>query len=135
MEEQITGPEGLAVLEATQTLGWQSVAVRESERSWPSRLADLRTALSARILELTGQHVSPEDVYTDGHLAVAGVDDVTFRLYHGTELVLVRACAYCGTGQFESPRIISLSDLGVALSAWMPLHEDCGHFSEDLPDF
>jgi hypothetical protein len=135
MQEQINGPVGLAALEATPVLGWQAVAIGAYERSWPDRLADLRTALSARILELTGRHIPPEEVYTDGHLAVAGADDITFQLHTGTGLTLVRACTYCGTGRFESPQISGFSDLGFALSAWMPLHEDCGHHAEDLPDF
>ena len=78
------------------------------ERSWSARLADLRKALSAQILKLTGQHVPPEGIYTDGHLAVAGVDDATFRLYQSGYLVLVRKCAYCATDHFESPPIGNL---------------------------
>ena len=135
MQEQINVPAALATLDAAQPTWWRAAAVGEYERSWPARLADLRTTLSAQILKLTGQHMSPEKIYTDGHLAVAGVDDVTFRLYHGANPVLMRACAYCGTGHFESPQITDLSDLGYALSAWTPLHEDCEHFSEDLADF
>jgi hypothetical protein len=47
--------------------------------------------------------------------------------------VLVRHCEYCGTGRFESPEIENLADLGYALSAWHPLHEDCeDHTAEDL---
>jgi len=92
--------------------------------------------LSARILALTGRRISPQEVYTDGHLAVAGVDGATFRLYHGGDLVLVRVCAYCAAGPFESPQIATLSDLGYALSAWRPLHEDCEDYSsEEFPDF
>ena len=136
MQEQINDPASPATLEATQPLGWQAAAVGKSERSWPARLADLRTALSAQVLKLTGQLISSEDIYTDGHLAVAGVDGASFRLYHGGDLVLVRSCAYCATGHFESPEIISLSDLGYALSAWRPLHEDCEDYSsEELPNF
>ena len=46
------------------------------------------------------------------------------------------ACVYCGTGHFESSKISSLSDLGYALSAWRPLHEDCEDYSsEEFPDF
>ena len=135
MQEQINDPTALATLEAAQSPGWQAEAVGEYEWSWPARLADLRTALSAQILKLTGRYISPEEIYTDGHLAVAGVDDVTFWLYHGTNPVLVRACAYCGTGHFESPQISDLSDLGYALSAWIPLHDDCVPYSEDLEDF
>ena len=40
------------------------------------------------------------------------------------------------TGHCESPKISNLSDAGHALSAWRPLHEDCGDYSEeDLADF
>jgi hypothetical protein len=92
--------------------------------------------LSARILALTGRQISSQEIYTDGHLAVAGVDGATFRLYHGGDLVLVRACAYCASGHFESPQIAARSDLGYALSAWRPLHEDCDDYSSDeLPGF
>src|SRR5215211_5786408 len=50
--------------------------------------------------------------------------------------ILVRTCTYCSTGQVESSKISSLSDLGYALSAWSPLHEDCEDYSaEDLADF
>ena len=135
MQVQINGPATLTKPEAVQPLGWQVAAVGEYERSWPIRLPNLRTALSARILKLTGRYIPSEEIYTDGHLAVAGVDDVTFRLYHGGNLILVRACTYCGTGHFESPQISDFSDLGYALSAWMPLHKDCEYRSEDLPDF
>jgi hypothetical protein len=135
MQEQINGRAGLAALEASPAIGWQALAIGAYERSWPDRLADLRTALSARILGLTGRHIPPEEVYTNRHLAVAGVDDVTFLLHADKGLNLVRACAYCGTDRFESPQIGGLSDLGFALSAWMPLHEDCGQYAEDLPDF
>jgi hypothetical protein len=133
VQERINGIAGLATLEAAQPLGWQA-AVGEYERSWPIRQADLRKALSARILALTGRHISPEGIYADVHLAAAGVDGMTFRLYRRS-LVLVRTCAYCDTGCFESPKISNLSDLGYALTAWRPLHEDCQGYSEDPPDF
>jgi hypothetical protein len=136
MQEQTNGTAGLATLEPAQPLAWRAAAIGKYERSWPIRRADLRTDLSARILALTGRQISPQEIYTDGDLAVAGVDGATFRLYHGGRLVLVRACAYCGTGHFESPHIGSLPDLGYALSAWRPLHEDCEDYSpEEFPDF
>jgi hypothetical protein len=136
MQEQMNDTVGLVTLEAAQPIGWQTVAIEEYERFWPIREADLRTDLSARMLALTGRLVSPEDIYTDGQLAVAGVDGATFRLYQGGDLILVRTCSYCGTGHFESPKISKIPDLGYALSAWRPLHEDCEDFSaEDLPDF
>src|SRR5215207_1494688 len=135
MQAQINGTAGLATLEAVHPLVWQAAAVGEYERSLPTRHADLRTQFAARILALTGRQISSEEIYTDGRLAVAGVDGVTFRLRH-SDLVLVRTCTYCGTGHFESPEIKDLADLGYALSAWLPLHEDCEDYSsEDLPDF
>jgi hypothetical protein len=84
---------------------------------------------------LTGRQISSEQIYADASLAVTGVDGVTFRLHHDS-LMLMRPCTYCGTGQLEGPKISSLSDLGYALSAWRPLHEDCEDYSaEDLADF
>ena len=134
MQDQINGTAGLPTLEGVEPLCWRAAAVGEYEQSLPSRHADLRTQLVARILTLTGRQISPEEIYADGSLAVAGVDDVTFRLHHQS-LILVRTCTYCSTGQFESPKISSLSDLGYALSAWSPLHEDCEDYSaEDLAD-
>ncbi|HJQ28585.1 MAG TPA: hypothetical protein VJ827_04550 [Rubrobacter sp.] len=135
MQDQINGSAGLATLEGVQPFSWQAAAVGEYEISLPTRHAELRKDLSARILALTGRQISPREIYTDGCLAVAGVDGVTFRLHHHV-LVLMRSCSYCGTGQFEGPEISSISDLGYALSDWRPLHEDCEDFSaEDLTDF
>ena len=136
MQKQIDGAAGLATPEAGEPLSWQATAVGEYERSWSIRHADLGVDLSARVLVLTGRRISLEEVYTDGHLAVAGVDDATFLLYQSGDLVLVRKCAYCATDHFESPPIGNLSDLGYALSAWEPLHKDCEEYSsEEFPDF
>lgn len=122
-----------------QAPGWQARAVEEYERSLPDRLARLRTDLAPRLLGLTGRLFPPEDAYVDadGGLAVAGADGETFRLYRQGGLVLVRPCAYCGTGYFESPEIVDPADLGYALSAWRPLHEDCEDYdaSEALADW
>jgi hypothetical protein len=123
----------LAEPEVAQAAGWQARAVREYGRSLPARRAGLRTDLAARILELTGQHITPDEIYVDvdGSMALAGVDGTTFRLYRRGGLVLVRPCAYCGMGHFESLKITDLADLGYALGhglsdfAWRPLHEDC----------
>jgi hypothetical protein len=135
MQDQMNGTAGLATLEGGQPLSWQAAAVGEYEQSLPVRLVDLRTQLAARILALTGRQISSEEIYADGCLAVAGVNGVMFRL-HRHSLILVRSCTYCGTGNFESPEIGSFADLGYALSAWRPLHEDCEDYSaEDLADF
>ena len=135
MQDQISGIAGLGTLEVSQPLSWQAAAVGEYERSWPIGHADLRTDLAARILRLTGRQISSEEIYADGFLAVASVDGVRFWL-HNYSLVLVRACTYCGTGRFESPKISNLSDLGYVLSVWRPLHDDCEDYSPDeLPEF
>jgi hypothetical protein len=123
----------LVAPEAERDVGWQARAVEQYDRSLPARRRDLRWDLAARVLALTGRHISPEDVYADDRMAVAGVDGATFRLYRHGGLALVRHCQYCGTGHFESPQIEDLSDLGYALSAWHPLHEDCeDHAAKDL---
>jgi hypothetical protein len=118
---------------------WKTRAVEEYERSLPDRLARLRTDFAARLLGSTGRSLSLENVYVeaDGRFAVAGVDGETFRLNRQGGLVLVRACAYCGTGSFESPEITDRVNLGYALSAWHPLHEDCKDYdaSETLADW
>lgn len=118
-----------AVPGALRDIGWRGRAVEEYVRSLPARSAELRAELAARLLTLTGRRIPLEDIYadTDGRLATTRVDGVAFRLY-GRGLVLVRSCAYCGTGRFQSPEIADLADLGYALSYWRPLHEDC----EDL---
>jgi hypothetical protein len=122
----------------TRTPRWRAQAVEEYERSLPARRTVLRTKLAARLLALTGRTLQPDDLYvdTDGRLAVACADNASFRLYPGGGLVLVRPCAYCGMGRFESPAISGLAYLGYALSAWCPSHEDCEDYSaENLAAF
>ena len=124
-----------AVSEVPRVTGWKEQAVEEYGRSLPGTSVDLRTQFAARLLILTGRQIPPEDIYTDenGRLAATSVDHMMFRLY-GRRLVLARSCAYCGIGRFESPKIGDLADLGYALSAWRPLHEDCEDYDpeEDL---
>lgn len=116
-----------AAPEAAQAEAWQVQSVQESERSLMAEHDDLREELAARILALTWQRIPPENVYADGRLADADMGVISFRLYRHGLLVVVRPCAYCGTGHFESPEISGLEDLGRALSssAWRPMHEDC----------
>jgi hypothetical protein len=125
--------------EEAQGTRWKSRVVEEYERSLPDRRARLRTELATQLLGLTGRPFSLENVYveSDGRFAVAGVDGESFRLFSQGGLVLVRPCAYCGTGGFESPRITDRLDLGHMLSAWHPLHDDCEDYdaSEALADW
>jgi hypothetical protein len=115
MQEQINGTVGIAALAATRPpVGRLRPSASTSALCGPG--APPCEVISARLLALTGRHVSSRKIYADEHMAVAGVDDVTFRLHH-SGLVLVRTCAHCGTGHFESPKIGNFSDLGYALSA------------------
>lgn len=127
MHMQMIDPAEVVLPEDAQATEWQTSAVEEYEVALPDRRARLQTDLAARLLVLTGRSLRSENIYvdSDGRLAVAGVDGETFRLHRQDGLVLVRPCAYCGTGTFESPRIIDRVDLGYALLAWHPLHEDC----------
>lgn len=124
---------------AAQVADWQIQAIADYERTLPAGRGGLREELVAQILVLTGRRVSPEDAYADadGRVAVMGVDGTTFRLYRNGPLVMVRTCAYCGTGHFESPRISGVADLGYALGAWRPLHEECEDYdaSKTLADW
>lgn len=133
----------LAEPEVVQAAGWQARAVREYGRSLPAGRAGLRTDLTARILELNGQHITPDEIYVsaDGSMALAGVDGTTFRIYRGGGLVPVQPCAHRRAGHFENSKVTDLADLGHALghglssSSWRSLHEDCEDYygAEDLP--
>lgn len=138
MSERTGGTAMVETPVETSIPGWRARAIAEYERSSPSRRTRLRTDLASRLLQLTGTLLPPEDLYVDAdeRFGVAKVDGVSFRLYRHGGLVLVRPCAYCGTGRFESPEIKDRADLGHALSDWSPLHEDCdGYPAEDLADF
>jgi hypothetical protein len=128
-----------AVITRSGEAQWQARAAEAYERCLPDMRAQMRMDLAAQLLGLTGKPLPPENVYLDagGWLAVAGVDGETFRLYRQDGLVLVRPCAHCGTGSLESPRITDRVDLGYALLAWLPLHEDCEDYysSETLADW
>ena len=128
-EMQIGTDRSLASI--AEVRAWQALAVDEYERSLPGRHDALKAKLAARVLALTGSWIHLKDVYADEYIAVAGVVGATFSLHRGGDLFLVRACAYCGTGHFESPRISDQADLGYALSAWQPMHEDCEDFSSE----
>jgi hypothetical protein len=70
--------------------------------------------------------LAPEAIFvnTEARRATTVLDGVIFRL-DGSDLTILRACAYCGTDQFTSPAIRTIADLGFALTDWTPLHKDC----------
>jgi hypothetical protein len=105
---------------------------------WRARAADayrqneipeamvLRAELSARLLALTGRTVTGASVWVDqkSRVAVGVLDGTVFRLRQGN-LTVVRPCAHCATGEYESPTIVSLADLGYALNGWEPRCPHC----------
>jgi hypothetical protein len=111
---------------------WREQAIAAARRAEQARPEALRADLAARLHTLTDLVVEPAAVYIDdeARTATVTVDGVTFRLA-GQTLALRRPCAYCGTGQFTSPAIDSLADLGYALDGWRPLHDDCGPLDPD----
>lgn len=118
---------------ATQTADWRVAAVaayRETERD---EISAMRTNLASRVRAFTGFAVAPASIHVDADTRVATValDNVLFRLRRGS-LMLVRPCASCGQGEFESAPLQELADLGQALEAWEPR---CTHCPEgDIDD-
>ena len=139
MQTQMIDAAGSTKRREVRATGWQGRAVEKYERFLSEKRLRLRTALAARLLGLTGIALALEDLYVDvfGRFAGARVNGERFRLYRQGDLVLVRPCSYCGTGNFESPKIIDRVDLGYALLAWHPLHQDCEDYdaSESLADW
>lgn len=105
---------------------WRDDAIAAAHRAAVEAVLSLRAELAARVSRLTGIPVAPDLVYADNiaGIATVTVDGATFRLAQG-RLTLLRPCAACGTGQFASPSINGIADLGRALDAWDPLHDDC----------
>ena len=101
-------------------------AIAAYRQAQPAMSAELRADMAARLIALTGQAVASETIFVEPHTrtAIAVIDNVVFRLMDG-ELVVLRPCAYCGTGQFASPSIHNVIDLGYALTEWEPMHDDC----------
>lgn len=102
---------------------WQTKAIAEYDERAQTRL---REQLIRRVLALTGHVVRAQAIGVNAisHSAVATVDGVLFCL-SGGKLMVVRSCAHCETGRFESPPIMSLIDLGYALAIWQPYHQEC----------
>jgi hypothetical protein len=105
---------------------WQAVAVAAYTLEAGTGGTHLRAELARRVHALTGCAI-PEGTITvncDARQATAALDGVVFQL-QGHDLILLRPCAYCGTGHFASPSVCSRADLGHALSGWQPYHAGC----------
>jgi hypothetical protein len=111
---------------ADQPGGWQDRAITAYLRVERDEAAYLQADLSARVLALTSITLTESSIYVDHacRFAVVALDGVVFRLER-KELVVVRPCSYCGWGEFASPPISNLVDLGYALSGWQPRCPDC----------
>lgn len=105
---------------------WQAAALTAYALEAGADGAHLRSELAARVRALNGCAVPDSAITADSsaRLAVAVVDGVLFQL-RGHDLRLLRTCAHCGTGRFDSPALSSRADLGHALSGWQPYHVGC----------
>ena len=109
-----------------QTSGWRARSVATYERTQRQALDVLPAALAARVRALTGRAIAPESIFVDrdADLATAVGDGAVFRM-RNHQVALLRPCAECGIGHFESPALATQSDLGYALSAWEPRCPHC----------
>jgi hypothetical protein len=105
---------------------WPTVVIEHYRRAVTGEADELRAELADRVASLAGRHVAPSLVVVDpdARTAYLTLNGVRFCL-HRHEVVLLRPCAYCGTGVFASEALITRSDLGHALGVWRPLHRDC----------
>jgi hypothetical protein len=105
---------------------WHRRAVEAYKQTAQDEIAALPVDLIARVAALTGRTLSRGSVYIDRakRAATVALDGIVFRLRRG-ELVLLRPCAECGLGHYETPAIGTLADLGYALSTWQPNCQNC----------
>ena len=122
----------LGTMSFQHTDDWQARAVEAHRRAEADGSASFGSALALAVHRLTGQTIPPEMIVEDRgrQWATATVDGVTFRLSR-QGLMLLRACAYCGTGRFESIPLQNEVDLGFALDVWRPLHRTCEQCGPD----
>src|SRR5262245_45495696 len=105
---------------------WQTDAIQAYRFAMVEEESTLRAELADRVAALTGCRIPPQQVVTDREARVAflELDGVRFRLWHH-DVVLLRPCAHCGTGEFASDPLTTKGDLGHALGVWRPLHHGC----------
>jgi hypothetical protein len=105
---------------------WQTQASAAYQHAQRQSISMLPRLLGARIHTLTGHVIARESIFVDPHtqIATAVVDGVVFRA-HDRQVFLLRSCAECGLGHFESPPLATRADLGHALDVWQPRHGAC----------
>jgi hypothetical protein len=117
---------------ASQVVDWREDVVTTYQAAREQEIDTMRRTLAERLRVLIGQTIRPESLYVDpsARMATIRLDGVLFR-GRREDVRLVRPCAYCGSGLFESPPLYAPADLGYALSPWMPAHPNCR--AEDSP--
>src|SRR5579859_2322348 len=92
---------------------WQAEAIETYRLHLIDDESALRQELADRVGSLTGFRVAPSSVAVDrdARVAFVALDGVLFRLQRH-EIVLLRPCAYCGTGEFASAPLETQGDLG-----------------------
>ena len=105
---------------------WQTDAIQAYRFAVVGEESTLRAELAHRVAALTGCRIPPQEVVADREARVAflALDGVRFQLRQH-DVVLLRPCANCGTGEFASDPLITKGDLGHALGVWRPLHHGC----------
>ena len=105
---------------------WKTQVISTYQRHRQDEDSALRIALVRRLRALVGVEVNLDDIWVDldERSALVTVDGVRFRCEH-SQLVMLRTCALCGSGQFASPPLTSQADVGYALSIWQPRHPQC----------
>jgi hypothetical protein len=119
---------------AHQHSNWQTRAIAAYHRCQPDE-TELRLKLTSAVQMLTSRTVETDAIVIDpaGRTASVRVDGVLFR-WADNQLIVLRPCAYCGLGVFTSPPVRGAEELGFALGAWQPLHNDCQPSEADAID-
>jgi hypothetical protein len=105
---------------------WKARAITTYQQQRRDDGAALRLGLARHVRALTGRVVHADAIWVDldGRMALATVDGVRFR-WERDQLVILRPCALCGSGQFASAPLTDRAEIGYALSDWQPRHAQC----------
>jgi hypothetical protein len=105
---------------------WKAQVIATYQQYRQSEGSALRRTLAQRVHALTGHELNEGAIWVDldERIALATVDGVRFR-WERDQLVLLRPCALCGSGQFASAPLTDQAEIGYALSDWQPHHPQC----------
>ena len=122
----IINAEPDAAPHATPAYTWHAEAIAHHVGAADELALCLRRRLAERVSSLTGVAISQWDITVNlaAKCALVTVDGVVFQLREH-DLSIVRPCAHCGTGRFETPPIAERVDLGHALAGWQAYHPEC----------